>query len=87
MTKPVYTDQYCSVCGTVVGKVPGINVVPGLLCNNPLCHVQTPVTIDHRRDQLLVFLADRGFAVTSLAKWAGISRQRVYQILNKEKSR
>jgi hypothetical protein len=86
VTRPVYTAQYCAVCGRQVGKRAGVEVVLGLLCNSPLCHLQAPTSPTLRRDQLLTFAVFSGIPVTSVAKYAGISRQRVYQIIESERA-
>lgn len=86
MTNPVYTPQFCSVCGIQVGKRPGVEVIADLLCTNPLCHLQAPTSITERRDQIIFFAANLGIPVTSIARYATISRQRVYQIIEQEKA-
>lgn len=86
MIRPIYTDQYCCVCGIVVGKKPGVEVIPDLLCDNPLCSLQVPTSVTEERDQLVFFAHNAKIPVTSIAKYAGVSRQRVYQIIEQEKS-
>lgn len=85
MTNPVFTDQCCSVCGIVIGKKPGIEVITDLICDNPLCSLQSPTSFTEPRDQLIFFAASAGIPVTSIARYAGITRQRVYQIIDQEK--
>jgi hypothetical protein len=84
VTNPVYTNLWCSVCGVVVGKRQGVEVIPNLLCDNPLCRLQEPTSITEPRDQMVYFAACHGIPVTSIAKYVGVSRQRVYQILDQE---
>lgn len=81
MTKPVYSPIYCSGCGRKMGKKPGIQVIPGAICDDPICNFQPEVTANEARDALIVagFLAH--VPVQSMAVGSGMSRQRVYQII------
>lgn len=82
MTKPVFTYLHCSRCGREMGKKPGIQVVPGLICNDPICTFQSEATINEARDALIVAGVLAGIPVAQIAFATDMSRQRVYQIID-----
>lgn len=82
MTKPKYSDIVCVGCGRVVGRVPGENAPNGVLCDDPLCNYQPTPGPNQVRDSVIVAsVLDKGKVMT-VARLAGISRQRTYQILD-----
>lgn len=82
MTKPIFTDLHCSVCGRKMGKKPGIQVVLGLVCDDPICAYQPETSANEQRDALIVNSALAGVPVSRLAQHYNMSRQRIYQILD-----
>jgi len=82
MNKTQYTWVHCSGCGRKVGRKKGISVVLDFICDDPICHFQEPPTINEQRDSLIVTGVLEGIPVTQIAAQSGISRQRVYQIID-----
>lgn len=85
MTNPIYTPLHCSNCHAEMGKVPGIKVIGGLVCDDPLCVYQVVPFPELARDSYIVALAMDRARVSQVAVAAGLSRQRVYQIFNRWK--
>lgn len=81
MTNPVYSKIYCSVCGKVMGKKPGIHVVLGAVCEDPLCSYQPDASANSARDSYIVAAAMDGVGAAQIAASNQMSRQRVYQIV------
>jgi hypothetical protein len=82
VTGPKFTDINCSVCGRVMGKKPGVQVILGVVCDNPICHYQGPAAPNAARDALLVAGIHEGIPVSQVALGTGMTRQRIYQILD-----
>lgn len=82
MTKPVFTPILCGVCGKVMGKKAGVQVVTGVVCDDLLCQYQPESTVNEARDALIVAGALDGLKVSQVAFSTGMSRQRVYQIFD-----
>lgn len=83
---PKYTKVHCSVCGRVMGKRPGVQVVLGLICDDPICNFQEPAQINAARDAQIVAGYLAGISVIQIARSTGMSRQRVYQIIESWKA-
>jgi hypothetical protein len=77
-----FTWVYCSACGRKVGKKPGVQVILDVVCSDPICQYQEPVSINESRDALIVAASQGGVPVSRIAASSGVSRQRVYQILD-----
>lgn len=86
MTNPKYHLLNCSVCGANMGKKPGVQVVLGLVCDDPLCNYQPQPKFDEQRNAYIVALALDGAKVQTVALAAKMSRQRVYQIFDQWRS-
>ncbi len=82
MTNPKFTEILCSRCGRCMGLSPGIHVVLGALCDDPICQYQEEVTVNERRDAFIVADALAGTPLRLIAVSSGVSRQRVYQVLD-----
>lgn len=82
MTKPVFSPIYCSVCGRKMGSKPGIQVVLGLICDDPICNYQPPAAANAARDGLIVAAVLEKIPVAQIAFATGITRQRIYQIFD-----
>jgi hypothetical protein len=80
VTKAVFTPIYCSGCGRKMGKKPGIQVVTGAVCDDPICNYQTEVVANEQRDALIVAGILEKIPVAQIAFANNIARQRVYQI-------
>lgn len=65
-----------------MGKKPGIQVVTDAICPDPICTYQDEVTINEQRDAFIVAGWLGGVAVQQIAFATGVSRQRVYQIID-----
>jgi hypothetical protein len=65
-----------------MGKKKGVQVVPGLVCNDPICNYQEPINLNQQRDAFVVCGALEGVAVSQIAFVTEMSRQRVYQIID-----
>jgi hypothetical protein len=76
------TFIFCSVCGRKMGKKPGVQVVLGAVCEDPICNYQDETSVNESRDALVVAAVLGGIPVSRIAAFSGISRQRVYQILD-----
>ena len=72
----------CSVCGREVGTKPGIQVILGLVCTDPICNYQEPINVNESRDALIVAGVLENVPVVQIARSTGMSRQRVYQIVD-----
>ena len=79
---PDFTYLYCSVCGRKMGKKPGVQVIIGLVCDKPICNYQEPVSANEQRDAYVVAGALGGVPVSQIAFSEGVSRQRIYQIID-----
>lgn len=64
-----------------MGTKPGLQVILGLVCDEPICNYQEPINANESRDALIVAGVLEDVAVVSIAREAGMSRQRVYQIV------
>lgn len=82
MTKPFVETLYCSICGTKIGTRAGRGAVTGLICNDPLCAFTGPPRLDDYRNEWLVNLVRDGLSAVSVAARVGLSRQRIYQIVD-----
>ena len=80
MAKPRFTNVHCSVCGRIVGKRPGTQVVQGIVCDNPICNFQEPASLNQARDAAIVAGILSGIPASQIAHASDMSRQRVYQI-------
>lgn len=76
------TPVYCGVCGRVMGKKRGVQVTLDLVCDDAICLYQEPVTVNERRDALIVAGFLEKVPVSQIASQTGMSRQRVYQIVD-----
>jgi hypothetical protein len=85
VTGPKFTYLHCSACGRVLGKSPGVAVSLGLLCEDPVCEYQGAPPDNIVRDSVIVAAALDGCGVTPLSFAADLSRQRVYQIVDRWK--
>jgi hypothetical protein len=79
---PTYTAILCSVCGRVLGKNKGVQVVTNVVCQDPFCIAQSVPTLNEARDSAIVFAAMEGIPASQIAFATHMSRQRVYQILD-----
>jgi hypothetical protein len=70
------------VCGRKIGKKPGIQVISGLICDDPICNYQPEVSINESRDALIVAGIIEGVPVQQIAFASDMSRQRIYQIFD-----
>lgn len=86
MTRTAYTSIYCSKCGRIMGKKPGIQVVNGAICDDPICNFQPEVKVTMARDALIVAGALAGISIAQIAFTTDMTRQRVYQILDSWKA-
>lgn len=82
MTKPKFTDISCSSCGRKIGKKPGVQVILGMICDDPLCFYQSEPQPNVVRDSYVVAAALDGLAASQIAFANDMSRQRVYQIVD-----
>lgn len=82
MTGPKFTDISCSVCGKWMGKKPGVQVMLGVVCDNPICHYQGSAAPNAARDALIVAGIQEKIPVSQVALSTGMTRQRIYQILD-----
>lgn len=82
MTGPISSRLWCAACGRVVGTVPGVAVVNNLLCSDPICQYQGEFSFNRLRDAVIVSAVLEKIAVNQIAFAEGISRQRVYQIID-----
>lgn len=81
MTKPVFSPIYCSVCGRKMGSKPGVQVVLGAVCDDPICNYQPPATANAQRDGIVVAAWLEKIPVAQIAFAMDITRQRIYQII------
>ena len=65
-----------------MGKQKGIQVVLGLVCDDPICNFQDEISINEQRDAFIVASVLGGVPVSQIARGNGVSRQRVYQIFD-----
>lgn len=77
-----FTWVHCAACGRRMGKRPGVQVVLDIICDDPICQFQDVVSANEQRDSLIVAGVLEGIPVSQIASQAGMSRQRVYQILD-----
>ena len=82
MTKPKFTAVHCSVCGRQIGKRPGVQVVLGMICDDPLCFYLSEPPPNVMRDSYIVAAALDGVAASQIAFANDMSRQRVYQVVD-----
>lgn len=82
MTLPKYSDLLCSSCGALIGKQKGVQVVLGLICSKPICNYQDEVTVNEQRDAFVVAAVLGNVPVARVARGLGVSRQRIYQIVD-----
>lgn len=82
MTHPKFSEIVCSRCGRCMGHSPGITVVLGAICDDPICQYQREISINERRDAFVVADVLVGVPLAKVAVFAGVSRQRVYQVVN-----
>lgn len=64
-----------------MGKKPGVQVVLGLVCDDPICHYQDAAGPNESRDAVIVAGVQEGVPVSQVALSTGMTRQRIYQIL------
>lgn len=76
------TPLYCSSCGRQMGTVPGVQVIAGLICDDPICTYQGASSLNDQRDALIVAGVLGGVPVAQIAFSTDMSRQRVYQIFD-----
>jgi hypothetical protein len=77
---------WCSCCGRRMGTKPGTNVTLGMICDNPICSWQGPPAPNGQRDAFIVAAALAHVSVSQISFETGVSRQRVYQIIDTWKS-
>lgn len=77
---------YCTACGRKVGQRTGDIPVPGVLCTDPVCEYQGASDHYPQRDSYILAMYMDGVSATVIARGFEISRQRVYQIIDKWKS-
>jgi hypothetical protein len=65
-----------------MGKKPGVQVVLGAVCNDPICNFQPEASINEARDARIVAGVLGGVSVAQVAFSSGMTRQRVYQIID-----
>jgi DNA-binding phage protein len=65
-----------------MGKQKGIQVVLGLVCDDPICNYQNEITVNEQRDALIVAGVLAKVSVSRIAAETGMSRQRIYQIMD-----
>lgn len=82
MGDPKFTTVHCSVCGRVIGKKQGVQVVLGLVCEDPVCNFQEPPALNQPRDAAIVSGHLAGIPVVQISCASGMSRQRIYQIID-----
>jgi hypothetical protein len=80
VTKPIRSPIYCSVCGREMGTKSGVQVVLGLVCDDPICNYQPPASVNAARDGRIVAAVLEKIPVAQIAFATGITRQRIYQI-------
>lgn len=80
--KAKFTYLHCSLCGRRIGKKPGVQVILGLVCDDPICNYQDAAMSTQQRDAYIICAALESVSVTQIALATGITRQRVYQILD-----
>ena len=77
-----YSDLYCSVCGGKIGKTAGATVINGIVCTKPICNYQDAPGLNEQRDAYIVAGSLAGVPASQMAFATGVSRQRIYQILD-----
>jgi hypothetical protein len=82
VTKTPKTDVNCEACGRKVGSKVGTQVILGVTCDNPICEYQGPAPLNSERDGRVLAGALAGIPVSHMALYEGVSRQRIYQIID-----
>jgi hypothetical protein len=77
-----WSGVYCSVCGREVGKKKGAQVTLEVVCDKPICNYDIPASVNEQRDAYVIAAALGGVSVHQIAVANGVSRQRVYQIID-----
>lgn len=65
-----------------MGKTPGVLVVLGAICDDPICSFRAPARVNEDRDALIIAAALEGVPISQIAFATDMSRQRVYQIID-----